>query len=81
MKLLIALALSISFSATAKDSKQLFGENANPTFANCLKEDQCPSQQCPNSCAMINRQQQSGERSRSAKVPGRTGGKGQGSLQ
>ena len=61
MKLFIMMFTLMAFNAFAQQVPNL-GENASPEHAECLKEDKCPSQQCANSCAMINKQQVSGDR-------------------
>jgi|GEM_PF-5017886 len=72
MKYLFLLLIFTSFSSFSKESQNL-GENANPKYRNCLGEDKCPSQICPNSCAMMNNSQYSGERRNLAGVKKKNG--------
>ena len=52
----IALMLVLSSPLCfAEDVKSLVGENASPEYKGCLAEDQCPSQMCPTSCAMMHK--------------------------
>ena len=61
MKTLLFLTIltcsSFSWSQSDKVAKAGLGENASAEYKDCLAEDKCPSQQCPNSCSMIHKDQ------------------------
>jgi hypothetical protein len=68
----ITTLIFVTFSIVSfAQTKSMVGENANPEFSNCLKEDRCPSQTCKNSCAMMNSQQTRHDVDRSASGPKR----------
>ncbi len=71
MKTLLFLSVltfsSFSWSDSDKMVKAGLGENASQEYKDCLGEDKCPSQQCPNSCAMMNKDQSRGNIATGAK--------------